>query len=71
METLEEDYNNQRDDVIAMLIKNHMKKTPITFKSETVLLQISTTIVTIVALFGKKLSSAITTIAVHASSKML
>ena len=57
--------------IIAMLIKSHMKKTPIKFKSETELLQISTTIFTIFALVGKKRSSAITMIRSHARSKTL
>ena len=58
-------------DIIATLIKSHMKKTPIKFKSEIELLQISTTIFTIFALVGKKRSSAITTIRSHARSKTL
>ena len=56
-------------DIIAMLIKNHIKKTPMIFKSDTELLQISTSRMTKFALLGKKLSSAIATIAIHARSK--
>ena len=56
-------------DIIAMLIRSHIKKTPIKFKSEAELLQIATTIFTIFALVGKKLSRAITAIVNHARSK--
>ena len=56
-------------DIIAILIKNHIKKTPMIFKSETELLQISTTFVTKFALFGKRLPHALTTIAIHAINK--
>ena len=58
-------------DIIAMLIKSHIKKTPIKFKSEIELLQISTTIFTMFALFGKNPSSAINTIVIQARSMTL